>query len=335
VKALAGLAVLAWLCALALAGLAWRCFTGGLAMLPVEAVAASGVAMAACAVSAVVVGAWRSILGPGRIAALVWSVVAITPCAIVAADVYHARRLWEKRLAPRTYAFVAAQCLVAAAIRVGAQRAYRYKLDTNHLRMHYQPDLPRPRRDAERMSAFVAKLASRLTVQTESRLIWLRGGMLGLSRLGFGGIAIGSSGPDDDDDDRHAVAAAMLDGALGRADPPALLTDGWAFAEATASTKHTARAAISARNALRGARLADLTAGDSYHRHSNEIAALGGGFVLFLRERFDEGTVLELCRQSTVNDWPRTFQQVTGASLATLDARFAKWLREKAGRASP
>ena len=335
-KALAGLATAAWLCGFAIAGLTWRCFRDGLATVPVEPITVCVVVMAACTAGALLLAAWRMLAGPSRFASVMWCIASVVPGAVVAGDLRYAQRQWEQRLAPRTYPFVAAQCLAVSAMHVGASRAYRYKLDTDHVRMYYQPDLTEPRRDAELMSAFVTELSARLNVKPEPRLVWLRGGMLGLTGAGFGGVALGSPGPGRVNvADRRAFAAAMLERALGPADPPALLTDGWAFAAATASTRRTARAALTAYGEPPGTRLADLSLGDRYHRHTSDTATIGGGLVLYLRARFGDDTVLELCRKSEARDWPRTFARVIGVPPASFDARFLRWLRTKAGRASP
>jgi hypothetical protein len=194
---------------------------------------------------------------------------------------------------------------VASLMQVQAEYGYRHRLESERLVMFYDDRVTQPSRDVEAMDQHVARLEALLGEPLRERIFWVRGEALGQRRMQFGGLVLGSSSspanwetadhPDRLSVDRHELAHAAIHQLAPRGtDPPTLLIEGWAEAQAGMTTQKHAQSAKQSRDFWRErtgvgpeqSYLRELTGRSWYHHIDGPVYSVGGAFAEFLIRQY-------------------------------------------------
>jgi hypothetical protein len=182
------------------------------------------------------------------------------------------------------------------------------------------------------MDRHVARL-EKLTGKTlRAKVYWARGPLLGKSGFCDRGIVSGSFESPAGSVDRHELAHAVLSQHESPdADPPTLLSEGWAVSQEWVDDRpFLAQMALAARDGKpvnqslqewSGSRscLRDLTEAKWYHHASGPVYPVGGGFVDFLIRQFGAEKFLELYFTCRAGRFEEDCQRVLGRNLDALE----------------
>src|SRR5579872_5240807 len=129
-----------------------------------------------------------------------------------------------------------------------AQYLYPHRLQTPHLVMYYR-SLANPRGDIEEMERHVVRLQHLIGRPLRAPIHWARGTLLGRDGLSVYGLSLGTSESpitwEGGSVDRHELAHAVIwEQAPFTADPPAVLSEGWAEAQSGCSPQTLAVRAL-------------------------------------------------------------------------------------------
>ena len=180
-------------------------------------------------------GLWLASRDLHRTRALAWMVLALIPLVFFGFVGLYAMTQWGDRWVPNNLPMNLAKVMGATLMRLEASLEYPNRLETGRLVMFYDR-LEHPRDDAEAMDQHLAAMETMLGGSLRGKVFWIRGPLpkLGLSGLSTNGIALGSdTSPPDWRSyaglDRHELAHAAIDQFRSPgADPPCVLTEGWA-----------------------------------------------------------------------------------------------------------
>jgi hypothetical protein len=288
-------------------------------------------ALALSTLSALVWGLWRTLRGPRRLAALGSVLLTLPPPALFAVAGWYTQKQWDSRRVPNNLLTMLAKMSGASLMRAEAELFYPHRLETERLVMYYT-DPAAPQKYAREMDEHVARMEKLLGAPLRRKILWVRGPLLGQRSLAFYGLALGSlsSRADGMPDgnwllDRHELAHAVLDQhRTPDSEPPTLLGEGWAEAQAWLDPRGLAERALNVRARGQPHRLRELVGPNWYHQNSGPVYSVGGALVDFLLRRYGA----EKFRRLYVECRPETFatdcRAILGASLDELDAEFWK-----------
>src|SRR5262249_12230941 len=297
------------------------------------------------------VGFRRSCLGPRRRPALSWGWVSLVPSLLWVWLGLYGLREAARGEAPNTLPWKLVVMATASGMEAQAPWMYPHRIETDHLVMFYDERVRHPWRDAEAMDRHVARLEAVTGTPLRAKIYWVRGRLLGWGRMACRGLALGSDRSPDDWDtadhpdslsvDRHELAHAVLHQRLAPdADPPALLSEGWAESQSGPSPARLALGAVESRR-RRQERLGPT--GDSrpylrelggpswYHHIDARTYDVGGAFVDSLLRRYGVERFLRLyftCRKGTFEADCRT---ILGDDFEGLERGFWEEAERLAG----
>jgi hypothetical protein len=181
----------------------------------------------------------------------------------------------------------------------------------------FHPGLPRVTDQVEAMDAHRTQMEHVLGAASSAPAYWARCSMWGRQNFSFEGWAMSDPNPADDERgqlaavDLHEMAHCVINMHLPLGHlPPGVLIEGWAMAMQgePAELRHA-----EARQALQqwGApTLTELLTTDWYRTDDHYVYSLGGSLALYLLERFDGPTFLELYRRSASGQMPEVWQEI-------------------------
>jgi len=311
------------------------------------------------ALAAVGMGLWRMLRGPKRLGASVWLLVAILPVLNWTALALYAHRNGQKAHVPRNLAMTLMMRAGHSLMEAQAVYLYPHRLESQRLVMFYNDGLAHPESDLRAMDQHVADMEERTCLPLKAKIYWARGPLLGRRNLCCIGIALGTDRSPANELDRHELAHAFINQHSSRAaDPPTLLSEGWAESQAVGG-KLLAERALGLRwhladlaklpesevereldrfvdragfaRLLQRTREAEpgvalyvreLTDDFWYHHDSGAVYEVGGAFVSFLLRKYGAERFVEsyfACRPGTFDAECR---RLFGTDLDALENEF-------------
>lgn len=275
---------------------------------------------------AVSLGLWRIVRGPRRWTAFCWVSTAIIPALLWAAHTSYIFAALADRRMPIDWAGKTA--VVAGAALADAEARFRYprRLSSERVVMIYD-ELTDPSRDLAAMDRRVARLEDLLGRPMLGKVHWVRGPLLGMNGRAFQGLALGQTVYPGSDRttfvDRHEVAHVVLNHHLpADAEPPALLSEGWAVRHEGRPIESPLALAWSERRDGTLPTLRELFGPHHYAQMDPPAYFYGGPLVEYLLRRFGAEKFFQLystCRQET---FTADLQRVFGVGLDELEAEF-------------
>ena len=313
---LRGAVAVAWLSAILAAGLLWVEYLASMLHPWGRAFAALAVVAAGSLVGCLLIGLWRMVRGPRRLAALAWTGMGLVPACLVGAVIFAGALQYRRGEIGRSVPFIFFAMAGVSLGEVEAPWHYPHRLESKHLVMYYSDNIGTPESDLEAMERHVANLERMTRRPLRAKIAWIRGPLLGQGKLSVGGLALASEASPAGVLDRHELAHAVLYQAMTPATrPPMLLAEGWAESrsqDATylAETAMRQRTTIEQLAALPPVRAAEILAGWNdregwerlvaarrdlgaarfsyvrelagpfwYHRDRGPVYSIGGGFA--------------------------------------------------------
>jgi hypothetical protein len=284
---------------------------------------------------------WRVVRGPDRLAALAWGFAALLPVVLWAALGTHVLHLAATGRTPKNTLTHIAGMATASLMELQAQFGHPHRMESERLVMFYDDRVTDPQRDLEVMDEHVAHLETITGRRLREKIYWVRGGLLGQSRLAIRGLAIGSSHSPTDWDtadhpdrlsvDRHELAHAVIHQVEpADADAPTLLIEGWAEAQSGTTSRTRALWARESRALWRertgaGPRqsyLRELTGPTWYHRNDGPVYNVGGAFVEFIVRKYGTARFLSLYFACRPDRFDAECAAHLGVDLDTLESEF-------------
>jgi len=320
------------------------------------------------AVGGLVCSLWRVCRGPRRLAALRWSAISILPGLVWPALGWYGFHEWSRREVPHELPFTLVKMAGASLMEAQARYLYPHRLETERLVMFYRDGLADPDGDARAMDRHVAQLEEMTGLFHREKIWWVRGPLLGQSRLALYGLALGSSASPASGLDRHELAHAVFyQHAKPDSDPPMLLMEGWAESQSVDRKALAARALnqrqqftetsgrwasmshaeqieflhtlvdpdgwqhlLTQGTARDGgfSYLRELTGSFWYHRDAGQVYTVGGAFVDFLLRRYGSQRFVQLCVACLPDTFESSCQSIYGTDLDTLEKQFWEDLQQ-------
>jgi hypothetical protein len=297
-------------------------------------------ALAVSTAGALLWGLWRTLRGPHRLAAFGSVLLTLPPPGLFVVAGVYSQLQWTERRVPENFLTLLGRMSGASLMQAEADLFYPRRLETERLVMYYT-DAEASHKYAQEMDAHVARMETLLGKPLRRKIHWIRGPLLGQRNVSFYGLALGSSaGPADGPAalgkvllDRHELAHAVLDQQrTPDSDPPTLLHEGWAEAQARLDSGDLARIALAARDRGEPYRLVELVGPNWYHKAGIAVYQVGGALVDFLLRRYGVEQFVRLyveCRPAT---FEADCRRILGAGLAELEEEFWKEARQRAVR---
>ena len=290
------------------------------------------------AIAAAGLGLWRIIRGPGRLAAVGWSLFAAIPILLWGAHGTYAMSTVRTGERPMDYRLKLAD-VGAAAMADGLTRlVYPNRLEGEHTVMIYD-QCADPEADVAEMDRHIERLGEVLGRPLSTKVHWVRGGLLGIRGISLVGTAIcGDWDPPEVKQgrlgyvDRHEAAHNVLsDQVPATACPPTVLYEGWA--ESQSGQPMDGRAGeLFEQSGWRGEALSvrQLFSPEWYSNGGDAAYFQGGLLVDFLLRRYGGEKFFELCatcRPETIAD---DCQRIYGIDLDQLNEVFRADVRDRA-----
>jgi hypothetical protein len=192
------------------------------------------------------------------------------------------------------------------------------------------------------MDRHVARLEKLLGAPVRTRIVWVRGRLLGQGNLSVYGLALGSPASPPKTPrvnlwplDAHELAHAVLDQhRTADSDPPMLLHEGWASSQSGVNSVDLARTALEVRRQGRAPRLRDLVGPHWYHQDSGPVYSIGAALVDFLLRRHGAEKFLRLYVECRPDTFEADCRAVLGVGLDELETEFWKDAEWTAGPAA-
>jgi hypothetical protein len=302
-------------------------------------------------------GLVRVLRGPWRRRSAGLMILALLPALFWVFLGVRAHLRWQQRNIGRDWPFLltfrAAQCLMEAQATV----SYPHRRESERLVMYFDNRITDPGGDIDAMDRHVSRMEELLGARLDAKIHWVRGSLLGQRNLCCLGIALGSDQSPADGLDRHELAHAVMGQRENSSlDPPTLLEEGWAVAQAASRFELTTQALSfrefierwgavpkSKRDAhlknvvdpegferlFRAFQTADtfsyveaLTDEYWYHRDKGPVYVLGGAVVDYLIRKHGASAYLEFhlgCTPETVRTQCR---RIFGVSVQEMEEGF-------------
>jgi hypothetical protein len=287
--------------------------------------------MAVSGFAALAIGAKRFLLGPSRLGGLLLIVAALGPAAFWAFVGYTGFGNWADRRVPNSFFMNLAKRSGASLME--AEAAWLYPHLTRGPRVvMFHKGVAYPDEDVARMEEYLDELEAKFGRKVESPIHWVRGKLLGRGGLSLYGLALGSdeSQVDKAGDsstvrlsyfDRHEAAHAVMSQWIRPTDePPTLLSEGWAEANAAPSIQDAAfQISFIDRLPPPGEVLATLLNDEWYHLDRGLVYPCGRLLVVHLINARGGPKMLELVRTIRPDDPAKAFVEVYGVPLAEIE----------------
>jgi hypothetical protein len=287
-------------------------------------------ALAVSVLFALALGLWHALRGPRRVAALGSVLLALPPPALFAFAGWYTQQQWAQRRVPHNLLTTLGRMCGASLMRAEADLFYPSRLETERLVMYSREPAEE---DARVMDRHVARLEKLLGAPVRTRIVWVRGGLLGQGSVSFYGLALGSpAGPPGKARDltgwlldAHELAHAVLDQhRTPDSDPPMLLHEGWASSQAGLTSADLARTALEQRRQGRAPPLRDLVGPKWYHQDSGPVYPVGAALVDFLLRRHGAAKFVRLYVECRPDAFEADCRAVLGVGLDELEVEFWK-----------
>jgi hypothetical protein len=280
-----------------------------------------------CVLTSVGIGLWRGLRGPRRARSLLLGLLGGLPLALLALPLLYSQRCWQQRYTPhQNLLFKFTKVFAASLMQTQALGSYPHRRHTDRLVMCYR-DLPNPKQDLVLMDAHVARLETLLQKPLRTPIYWMRGSLLGVGGASYLGLALGSEQSVEAKTgyslDRHELAHAVIEQQLPwGADPPTMLSEGWADAQSGLPPSELAQRALDLRQEGRALSLRQLLRPDWYHQDSGPVYEEGAAFVDFLLRRYGPQPFLQLYDECRPETFDADCRRLFGKDLNALEALF-------------
>jgi len=304
-------------------------------------------------------GLWRVLRGPKRLDTSAWLLVALLPGLGWTALALYAYRNGQEGEVPRNPAMILMMRAGHSLMEAQATYLYAHRLESQRLVMFYQDGLTDPEGDLRAMDRHVEDMEERTGLPLREKIYWARGPLLGRRSLCCFGVALGSDNSPANELDRHELAHALLNQHYTTAtEPPTLLSEGWAQAQAL-DGKDLADGAWNMRGLLAqltmapeserkrglagfadaegfarllrnlhepggggGSYLRELTDSYWYHRDTGAVYEVGGAFVSFLLRKYGARRFVEFYFACRPGRFEAACREAFGVGLDALEKEF-------------
>ncbi len=282
-------------------------------------------------ITIVIIVVARLIRGQQRWNTVLWFMVAAIPVGLFSIPLIYAQQQWAKRMVPVGIRGQFAVMFGGSLMEAQAAWMYPKRIESDRLVMFYR-ELDEPDADIEAMDRHVAELEQTLGNPLRSKIHWIRGSLLGRSRLSFLGLALGSEKSPAGNLDRHEIAHAVLTQVrVPSADPPMMLHEGWAESQSGMSTGTLAAKALEAKVQDSTIGVVDLLSAENYRRDAGRAYSYGGAFVDFLLREFSVDQFVKIYNECNANTSDEDFRAVYGLSISELEDAFWRDAEAAAG----
>lgn len=295
---------------------------------------------AAASLAVLVGGIWRLARGPWRLRAATWLLLGVAPALIVAGHILYGLRINSSRLIVLDLPIKLLAPFGESIMDLEARFRYPERTEGDAVVMIAAPSsIAREQVAAmdEHVRALRARLGGRPIVE---KIHWVRGPLLGADGRAALGMCMGSRagevGPAGDPLaylDRHEVAHCVLNGVVPflEIDPPALLVEGWAEANAGRPREDVRRQVWNMRRNGDERSLRTLVGPAWYHAHAGAVYPQGAILVDHILDAYGPDKFLELYRTCRPGTFESDCRRVLGVGLDDLDAA----CRAEVDRAEP
>jgi hypothetical protein len=254
---------------------------------------------------------------------------------------------------PKNVASDIATMAVASLMEGLTPLVYPHRLESPRLVMFYDDRIADPHKDIEAMDRHVAAMEAATGKLLRAKIHWVRGEVFGRRQFAIRGLVLGSSHSPADwgtadhpyqlSVDRHELAHGVVHQLQPPdADPPTLLIEGWAEANAGMTSQKRAELAKEShelwreRTGVGPARsyLRELTSEAWYHRVDGPVYSVGGALAEFVLQKYGTERFLLLyfaCRPGRFAD--ECVAQL-GVELDALELDFWTQVGRLAGNAA-
>lgn len=301
-------------------------------------------AQAGAIVVAAGIGAWNLIFRRRPGVSVLLAALAMSSGLLWVAVAAYGLSNWKVRNTPNNFLMNLARRGGASLMEAQAAWSFPFRDESEHLVM-FHDGVTDPEGDLSEMEAHVRHLETLLGGPLREPIHWVRGPLLGQSGCSVYGLAVWAPQAGDDGDiqvdpvDRHEVAHAAIAQFLPPdADPPTILSEGWAQAHQNGwlGPRLLRESEIWADYRSIGDSwgeippLPDLFGPDWYHQDSGPVYPVGAHLVRYLINRHGPAKFLELCSTIRPRDVDGAFQRVYGTTLADLEAALEAASRDPA-----
>ena len=285
----------------------------------------------------------RVVRRKGKRHTVVLGILALAPIAFLSTVLVYASGSWQNRqLSPNPLLHIA-KCLGASLMEADLALHYPQRVERRRFILFYQGSR-NAEADANLMDAYLDQLERKYHRRIHQRIHWVHGALLGQEGLAIYGLAITGAGSTDEgnlsalsDSDRHEVAHAVMNQWMPPdIDPPTLLSEGWA--EANARPEPLQAAYWYERNKAiddfpaRGSVLTTLTNLRYYHQDRGYVYPCGHALTLYLIDRYGPERYFKLYRSIDPYHVENTFKTVYGRDMHGIEEDMTGYLEALAAQ---
>ncbi len=244
---------------------------------------------------------------------------------------------WSHRSKPNSFPMQTARRGAASVMNAELAWSYPHRIVRSRFTMFYH-NVSSPEADADKMDAYLTELEQYSGHSIRVPIYWVRGKLLGQSRLSDYGLALGSENSpvpaqihgrtleELEGTDRHEVAHAVIhQWQIPASDPPTFLEEGWAegFGSMHGQIVSAAVSLVAMEREgqvpRRGTLLHSLLSADTYYHDEGAIYPCGAYIVLFLIEKFGFDKFMQLYTSIRFHSAASDFEHIFGTDLDTLE----------------
>jgi hypothetical protein len=282
-------------------------------------------------------GVWHLCRGTHRLAAAGWMLLGIGPVCLWAAQLSYSICLEQGRqIDPNLIQRVSRPATLALADAV-AHVLYPQRTEGRYVVMIHNGVLASPQQDVTVMDRHLEHMQEILGRKMRSKMRWVRGSLLGVSKRGGFGWALGSSDTASRETDelpyldRHEAAHAILEtlehGDVRMPMPlyhdvPAILAEGWAEVQSGYPGQTLLQRAWDRRRRGLDYSLHDVTSEDWYGFHWGPAYTQGGPLVEYVLHQFGPQKFFELYMTCRRESFAEDCRRVLGLSVEELDRAY-------------
>lgn len=283
-----------------------------------------------------------------------WECACLLPLFFWLALGVYAYDLSKKNQWPKNVLTDLVSMTIASLMEFQAEYVYPQRMESDRLVMFFDDRVTEPERDLHAMDEHVRQLEQLTGLPLRGRIHWVRGELLGRSRLAVKGLALGSTASPEDwstaahpeglSVDRHELAHAILhQHQPPTSAPPMVLVEGWAEFQSGTSSARRAQWAKDSRQVWRertGAAatdsyLRDFIGPDGYYRLNGGVYSVGGALVDYLVRHYGMERFLALYFDCGFGHFDEDCQQYLGNNLHAIEAAFWQDVDEQIAKETP
>jgi hypothetical protein len=273
---------------------------------------------------------WRLVCGPDRGRALTYLLLGSAPACFLGGHVLYGLRAGNTRQVE--YSLALKMLIPLGESLMDLEARFRYpERTTGEKVVMLAPEVASAREQVAAMDRHVRALESRLGRAIEGRVHWARGPLFGMQNKAIFGLCMGSrlgEVPPDDEGlagvDRHEVAHCVFANFCPvSSEPPALLMEGWAEANAGRDPAELDLLAWDQRLKGRESTFRELTGPRWYHRHEWPVYVQGASLVNFILKQYGPERFIRLYTTCRLATFAEDCKRVLGADPDRIDA--ARW----------